>query len=92
MRRRGCISPRAQGFPRSWTWWQEYAAWGTGNQIPHVVVEAFDWLHRHQPECTGEVAVCWNDARLSNAIFDDAGQIIGVLDWEQACLCSRHGL
>ncbi len=33
------------------------------------------------------LSVCWNDARLSNAIFDDAGQIVGALDWEQACLC-----
>ncbi|WP_264992128.1 phosphotransferase, partial [Mycobacterium montefiorense] len=31
--------------------------------------------------------MCWGDARLSNAIFDDTGQIVGVLDWEQACLC-----
>ena len=31
--------------------------------------------------------MCWNDARLSNAIFDDDGQIVGALDWEQACLC-----
>lgn len=31
--------------------------------------------------------MCWGDARLSNAIFDDAGHIVGALDWEQACLC-----
>ena len=24
---------------------------------------------------------------MSNAIFDDSGQIVGVLDWEQACIC-----
>ena len=41
----------------------------------------------HRPEDTDDLAVCWNDARLSNAIFGDDGAIVGVLDWEQACLC-----
>ena len=79
--------PTGTGVSAELTWWQEYAAWGTDNQVPDVMTEAFDWLRRHQPEQTGDAAVCWNDARLSNAIFDDDGQIVGVLDWEQACLC-----
>ena len=24
------------------------------------------------------MSICWNDARLSNAIFDDTGQIVGA--------------
>ncbi len=79
--------PTGTGVSAELAWWQEYAAWGTDNQIPDVMTEAFDWLRRHQPEQTGDAAVCWNDARLSNAIFGDDGQIVGVLDWEQACLC-----
>lgn len=43
----------------------------TDKQIPDVMTEAFSWLRRHQPEQTGDAAVCWNDARLSNAIFGD---------------------
>jgi aminoglycoside phosphotransferase (APT) family kinase protein len=31
--------------------------------------------------------LCWGDARLSNAIFDNSGQLVGALDWEQACIC-----
>ena len=83
------LAPPATGASVSaeLAWWQEYAAWGTDNQIPDVMTEAFDWLRHHQPEQTAGVAVCWNDARLSNAIFGDDGQIVGVLDWEQACLC-----
>jgi aminoglycoside phosphotransferase (APT) family kinase protein len=79
--------PTGTGVSAELAWWQEYAAWGTDNQIPDVMTEAFDWLRRHQPEQIGDAAVCWNDARLSNAIFGDDGQIVGVLDWEQACLC-----
>ena len=42
---------------------------------------------RHSPTETADLSVCWGDARLSNAIFDDSGQIVGALDWEQACVC-----
>jgi aminoglycoside phosphotransferase (APT) family kinase protein len=79
--------PAGVGISAELAWWHEYVAWGTDNQIADVMAEVFNWLKRHQPEPTGDVAVCWNDARMSNAIFDDAGQIVGALDWEQACLC-----
>ncbi|MDO3333888.1 phosphotransferase family protein [Mycobacteroides abscessus] len=67
-------------------WWREYLAWGTDNRVPDLMVEAFDWLERNQPTDPGPLSVCWGDARLSNTIFDDAGTIVGVLDWEQACI------
>ena len=54
MRRRGSHRPTGPGLSAELTWWQEYAAWGTDNQIPDVMIEAFDWLHRHRPEHTGE--------------------------------------
>ena len=87
-RRRGSNARRASGNSAELAWWHEYVAWGTDNQVPAVMTEAFDWL-RTPP--TGaepsDLTICWGDARLSNAIFDDAGQIVGALDWEQACLC-----
>jgi aminoglycoside phosphotransferase (APT) family kinase protein len=79
--------PAGAGVVAELKWWREYAKWGTDNKVPDVMATAFDWLTRHLPEQTGDLSVCWNDARLSNAIFDDAGQIVGALDWEQACLC-----
>jgi aminoglycoside phosphotransferase (APT) family kinase protein len=68
-------------------WWREYVQWGTDNQVPDLMADAFDWLQRNLPEHPAEPTVCWGDARMSNAIFDDTGAIVGVLDWEQACLC-----
>ena len=79
--------PAGSGVVAEISWWHEYAGWGTDNQIPDVMSLAFDWLTCHIPTQTNELSICWNDARLSNAIFDDAGQIVGALDWEQACLC-----
>jgi aminoglycoside phosphotransferase (APT) family kinase protein len=79
--------PAGTGVVAELKWWREYAKWGTDNQVPDIMTTAFDWLVRHMPEETDDLAVCWNDARLSNAIFDDSGEIVGALDWEQACLC-----
>jgi aminoglycoside phosphotransferase (APT) family kinase protein len=79
--------PGGVGVSAELSWWRDYAKWGTDNQVPDLMTEAFDWLVRRQPEGTGALAVCWNDARLSNAIFDDSGRLVGALDWEQACVC-----
>ena len=79
--------PGGVGISAELAWWHEYVRWASDNHVPDVMTETFNWLERHQPEQTADVAVCWNDARLSNAIFDDNGQLIGALDWEQACLC-----
>jgi aminoglycoside phosphotransferase (APT) family kinase protein len=61
--------------------------WGSDNHVPDMMTEAFDWLRRHQPDGPAALTICWGDARMSNAIFDDSGRIVGALDWEQACVC-----
>ncbi|MGH3632888.1 MAG: phosphotransferase family protein [Mycobacterium sp.] len=78
--------PGGVGLAAELAWWRDYAQWGSGNQVPDVLTEVFAWLVRHQPDGDA-LTVCWGDARLSNAIFDDAGQLVGALDWEQACVC-----
>jgi len=79
--------PAGVGLSVELAWWHEYVRWGTDNQVPDVMTEAFTWLLRQRPEETGALTVCWGDARLSNTIFDDSGDIVGALDWEQACVC-----
>jgi aminoglycoside phosphotransferase (APT) family kinase protein len=79
--------PQGVGNDGELAWWRDYIEWATDKQVPTLITDAFDWLYRHQPPEQAELAICWGDARLSNAIFDDGGQIVGVLDWEQACLC-----
>jgi aminoglycoside phosphotransferase (APT) family kinase protein len=81
------VRPTGVGNTAELTWWREYVEWGTDGQVPEAMAAAFDWLTSHQPEDTDDLVLCWGDARLSNAIFDDDGTIIGVLDWEQACWC-----
>ncbi|MGV0853319.1 phosphotransferase family protein [Mycolicibacterium phlei] len=79
--------PGGTGVTAELEWWREYVRWGTDDAVPSLMVEAFDWLVRHQPDDEPEPSICWGDARLSNAIFDDSGELIGALDWEQACIC-----
>ena len=79
--------PAGVGTDAELKWWREYVKWGTDHQVPDVLTDAFEWLLRHSPTETADLSLCWGDARLSNAIFDDSGQIVGALDWEQACLC-----
>ncbi len=79
--------PAGFGVSAELAWWHEYARWGSDNQVPDVLTEAFGWLRRRQPEETAPPTICWGDARMSNAIFDDTGQLVGALDWEQACVC-----
>jgi aminoglycoside phosphotransferase (APT) family kinase protein len=69
------------------TWWRDYLTWVTDDDAPELMVDAFAWLERHQPADPVPLSFSWGDARLSNTIFDDTGAIIGVIDWEQACIC-----
>ncbi|AMO63160.1 putative aminoglycoside phosphotransferase [Mycolicibacterium phlei] len=79
--------PEGTGIDAELAWWREYVRWGTDGAVPDLMVEAFDWLVRHRPDSVPEPSICWGDARLSNAIFDDSGELVGALDWEQACIC-----
>jgi aminoglycoside phosphotransferase (APT) family kinase protein len=79
--------PAGFGVSAELAWWHEYARWGSDNQVPDVLTEAFEWLRRRQPEEAAPPTICWGDARMSNAIFDDTGRLVGALDWEQACVC-----
>ena len=79
--------PTGVGILAELNWWREYARWGTDNKVPDVMNTAFDWLPRHQPEQTGELVSAGATPGCPTRSSTTTGQIIGVLDWEQACLC-----
>ncbi len=47
---------------------------------------AADWLRRHPPPPAQRIAVVHGDYRTGNVLFDEAGEIHGVLDWEMCHL------
>jgi aminoglycoside phosphotransferase (APT) family kinase protein len=77
--------PTGVGNSAELAWWREYVEWGTDGHVPDLMVAAFDWLRRHQPDDPDRLVLCWGDTRFSNAIYADDGSVVGVLDWEQAC-------
>jgi aminoglycoside phosphotransferase (APT) family kinase protein len=47
---------------------------------------AIDWLRRHPPPPAQRVSVVHGDFRTGNVLFDETGQIHGVVDWEMCHL------
>jgi aminoglycoside phosphotransferase (APT) family kinase protein len=51
--------------------------------IAHAAIR---WLHAHPPPPAQKLSVVHGDYRTGNFLFDEAGEIHGVLDWEMAHL------
>ena len=47
---------------------------------------AIRWLRRHPPPPAQKLSVVHGDYRTGNFLYDDAGEIHGILDWEMAHL------
>ena len=51
-----------------------------------IVRIAIDWLRRHPPPPAQRVSLVHGDHRNGNVLFNEVGEIRGVLDWEMAHL------
>jgi aminoglycoside phosphotransferase (APT) family kinase protein len=72
--------------------WTRYVEWaGEGAPLP-VLGAALSWCRRHQPPAAvgddpGDApALVWGDPRLGNLVFDEAGVVHAVLDWDLAAI------
>lgn len=63
----------------------------TGAQgLPHPTIEAgIAWVKEHRPTGEGPMVLNWGDTRIGNLIYGDDLAVVGVLDWEMACIGSR---
>jgi aminoglycoside phosphotransferase (APT) family kinase protein len=60
----------------------EWAAQGK----PQPIAEAtLDWVKANKPS-EQHIALAWGDARINNQMFDDAGNVVAVFDWEMVTL------
>jgi aminoglycoside phosphotransferase (APT) family kinase protein len=67
--------------------WRRYLDWyGGGEVLVPGLVAALDWCAAHRPATEPAAALLWGDARLGNIVFDDAGEVVAVLDWEMATI------
>lgn len=64
----------------------DFLRWTEQKGRPYPALWALrDWLLDKQP--TDEpIALCWGDAKVSNLLFDEQGNVTAVLDWEMVHL------
>lgn len=78
--------PAGSGLTAEVAWWREFLDW-TGDGSPDArIADAYAWVADTMPVHTAPDSVVWNDARLSNTIFDDTGAVAAVVDFEQATI------
>jgi len=68
---------------------ETFFAWAMEGQ-PNPVIEAgLAWLRANLPG-SSPLVLSWGDARISNVIYDDDLNPVGLLDWERAAIASRE--
>jgi aminoglycoside phosphotransferase (APT) family kinase protein len=65
---------------------RDYAEWVLQGREYPVLDEAFARLEGSVPSHDTNPAVVWGDARIGNIMFDQAGEVQAVLDWEMVSL------
>ncbi len=74
------------GLAQQIAWWRDLYAWGREDTDQPTLDAAWEWLVANRPADPGRDRVVWGDARVSNMIFGDDGEVRAVLDWEMAGL------
>ena len=77
--------PAGVGLAAEARWWADYLSWATDGSADAEMAAAYRWVDDTVP-ADPAMALTWGDPRFANAAFDDAGQVVGVLDWEQAAI------
>ena len=77
--------PQGAGLAGELVWWHEYLRWATEGKPEGLMEAAHQWAQDTVPS-HDEVSIVWGDPRFANAVFDENGDLAGVLDWEQATL------
>ena len=73
------------------SWKRELGYWegvlDTDELIPQPIVRAaIRWLRRNPPPPAQKISVVHGDYRTGNFLYDEAGRIHGILDWEMSHL------
>ena len=78
--------PSGSGLGAEMDWWYDYLVWASEGSPDAQLAEAYAWARETSPGNPYPDSILWNDARLSNVIFRENGEIAGALDWEQASI------
>lgn len=73
------------GLEQEFDKYVRYAAWVKDDHESDILEKALEELRRRWPRNQPEGLV-WGDARFGNMMFDEAGEVVAVMDWEQPSL------
>ena len=68
------------------TYWIDYVTWATDGSPPRAMVDALAWCRATARPGLDEWSLLWGDARLGNVMYDDARDVVAILDWELATI------
>ncbi len=61
---------------------REYSDWVLQGRPYPLIEKTLDRLATRLPEPSGPPCLCWGDSRIGNVMYDDAGGVVAVFDWE----------
>jgi aminoglycoside phosphotransferase (APT) family kinase protein len=74
-----------EGLDQEWDKYVRFATWVGGDRPWPVLQAGLDRLRSLWP-ANQPPGLVWGDARLGNMMFDDAFEVVAVMDWEQPSL------
>jgi len=74
-----------EGLAQEWDKYERFVAWVSEKEPQPVLEAALARLKSLWPKNQPEGMV-WGDARIGNMMFDDAMNVVAVMDWEQPSL------
>ncbi|MFL6240237.1 MAG: phosphotransferase family protein [Actinomycetes bacterium] len=73
------------GLSDELAYWSAYLDWSCDGAPPRRLADALRWCAENCREASADVLL-WGDPRLGNAMYDDEGALVALLDWELASL------
>jgi aminoglycoside phosphotransferase (APT) family kinase protein len=76
----------ATGIDQQIAYYERSFEWAAQGRPQPVAEAALDWVKANKPTGAQHLALAWGDARINNQMFDDAGNVVAVFDWEMVTL------
>ena len=74
------------GFEQQLRYYERSFEWAAHGRPQPIAEAALDWVKANKPSGAQHLALAWGDARINNQMFDDAGNVVAVFDWEMVTL------
>jgi len=76
----------APGIDQQIAYYERSFEWAAQDRPQPIAEAALKWVKANKPTGAQHLALGWGDARINNQMFDDAGNVVAVFDWEMVTL------